>query len=138
MANCALTLSDEREPPRWRDAVEPILDLEIIGRLERLGEAVGGNLVSDLSALFLTDAAKLVAELSEALVRHDHATLCRAAHTLRGSSANFGATGLGRVCERLEAVGVNDDPANVVALVGEVGSELDLVRAALDTWLSTV
>jgi HPt (histidine-containing phosphotransfer) domain-containing protein len=136
MANPAVALSGECEPARPRDFTQPVLDVDVISRLERLGESVGEDLMGNLAALFLADADHQVAKLREALARRDRSAVRQGAHTLRGSSANLGAARLGRVCDRLETAGLNGDLETGAGLLDAVITELGRVRGALGPWLA--
>jgi len=114
----------------------PVLDAEVVRRLERLGESVGEDLVGQLAVLFLADADAHVITLREALAGDDGAAVARSAHTLSGASANIGATGLARLCAALEET-ASDDLAGGWALLQEVEAELGLVRCALGSPMLT-
>ncbi|CAO5244126.1 histidine kinase [Frankia sp. AgKG'84/4] len=97
--------------------------------LVRLRELVGPNTatLSELIADFLTDTPALVDTLRAA--RSDPDSAYRAAHTLRGLGATFGATDLARLCQRIEThAGAPDD---VDPLVREVAAEHHRVALAL-------
>ena len=51
------------------DPGQAALDGKVIGRLERLGEAAGEDLVGQLATLFVADAETRVVDLREALAR---------------------------------------------------------------------
>jgi two-component system, sensor histidine kinase and response regulator len=111
----------------------PVLDVEVIGRLERLGKASGEDLMGQLTELFLTDADARMKTLHLALARDDAAEVGRSAHTLSGASANLGATGLAQLCATLATDGAAGDLAGGGALLGAVEIELERVRIALTT-----
>ena len=49
------------------------------------------GLMKELASVFLEDTPRLVKELTEAVEKRDHPKIERAAHTLKGAVANFGA-----------------------------------------------
>lgn len=110
----------------------PVLDAQVVGRLERLGKAAGEDLMGQLATMFLADADAWVVALREALAGDDAAAVLRSAHTLSGASANLGATDLARLCATLATDGAAGDLAGGEALLGEVEAELSRVRSALD------
>ena len=63
-------------------------------------EAIGG-----LLAMFADDLPKMIIEVEEAVASGDGEAVSRAAHTLKGSSSNFGATQLAAPCAQLEKLG---------------------------------
>jgi len=112
------------------DPTRPVLDAEVVARLEHLGEAAGEDLLGQLATLFLADADTRVAALRQALVRDDVAAVVRAAHTLSGASANVGATALARLCATLAAEGVAGDLMGGDTLLDAIEEELGRVRTA--------
>jgi len=108
-----------------------VLDAEVIGRLERLGEAAGEDLVGQLAIVFVADADTRVFEIREALAREDAAAVVRSAHTLSGAGANLGATVLARLCANLATDSAAGDLAGGGALLELVEAELVQVRSAL-------
>jgi HPt (histidine-containing phosphotransfer) domain-containing protein len=113
------------------DPDRPVLDAEVIERLERLGEAAGEDLLGQLAVLFLEDADSRVVALHEAIDRDDAAAVVRSAHTLSGASANMGATVLARLCATLAADSAVGDLARGETLLVALEDELGRVRSAL-------
>jgi two-component system sensor histidine kinase/response regulator len=113
------------------EPVGPVLDTAIINRLARVGRAAGEDLVGQLTVLFLDDASVQVAAVRAALAAGDAATVARYAHTLRGASANLGATRLARLCATLVTNGTAGDLAGGATLLDAVETELGRVRGAL-------
>jgi two-component system, sensor histidine kinase and response regulator len=114
-------------------APPPVLDVQVVGRLERLGEAAGEDLVEQLATVFLTDADARVAALRHALAADDAAAVARSAHTLSGASANLGATDLARLCATLATGSAAGDLVRGGAQLEAVEAELGRVRSALGT-----
>jgi two-component system, sensor histidine kinase and response regulator len=113
------------------DPVRPVLDARVVGRLERLGQAAGEDLMGQLAVLFLADADARVAALRQALAGDDAGAVVRSAHTLSGASANLGAIDLARLCATLATDSAAGDLAGGGALLEAVETELGRVRAAL-------
>ena len=129
--------ADDSTAPSGDAAGRSVLDVEVVARLERLGEAAGQDLFGQLTVLFLADAGTLLVALRDALDRHDPAAVVEAAHTLGGAGANLGATQLARVCAQLSATGADDEMLGVGVVLDEVEAELTRVCAALDTSVLT-
>ena len=110
----------------------PVLDAQVLGRLERLGASTGQDLVGQLAILFLSDTDARMAELRQALADNDAEAVARGAHTLTGSSANLGATGLSRMCAMLATGRVAADGVARATAFAEIEAELVRVRAALE------
>lgn len=109
----------------------PVLDAEVVARLEFLGKAAGVDLIGQLAVLFLADAEVRVASLRVALTARDAVAVVQAAHTLSGASANLGATELSRMCATLAVPGAVGDLVARMAMVDSVEAELERVRCAL-------
>ncbi len=108
-----------------------VLDASIIRRLERLGEATGQDLMSQLATLFIADADDRINELRAALACRDTDAVVRSAHTLSGSAANLGATDLSRLCATLSMPSAAADPTYSKTLFDRIEAELGRVRSAL-------
>lgn len=63
------------------------------------------DFLQELAGLFLEDCPRLLAEIRTAVTGGDARTLEYAAHTLKGSVANFGAEAAREAAFRLEALG---------------------------------
>jgi two-component system, sensor histidine kinase and response regulator len=111
--------------------VTHVLDATVVDRLTRLGEEVGEDLMGQLGTLFMVKAGPRVVELRAALSAGDAAAVVRSAHTLRGSSANLGATDLACLCGTLETDAAADDLGGGGALLEAIEEELGRVRSAL-------
>ena len=115
--------TDRTSASRADDAA-PVLDPQVVERLDRLGLVAGEDLLGKLSALFQTEAESRVIALREAFRSHDAEALFRSAHTLSGSSATLGATDLAQLCSTLAT-----DGQTGVLIRGE--SQLEAVEAEL-------
>jgi hypothetical protein len=109
----------------------PVLDAQVIGRLERLGKAAGEELLGQLAILFLADADARLVSLRRELAADDAAAVARSAHTLGGASANLGANRLADLCASLATNSATGDVAGGAPLLDAVEVELRRVRSAL-------
>jgi CheY-like chemotaxis protein len=119
------------------DPVDAVLDVRIVGRLERLGAAAGEDLVGQLAAMFISEATPRINGLRQAIDDDDSAAITNCAHTLSGSSANLGATELARLCATLATERVAADRTRRAALFDEIETELEQVRSALGLLVAT-
>jgi two-component system sensor histidine kinase/response regulator len=113
------------------ESARPVLNTDIIDRLQQLGSAVGEDLLGDLAALFLADADVQITDLRCAIANHDPAGVVWSAHAMRGAGANLGATALADLCASLEIVGTTGNVAPARPLFDALQTELDHVRVAL-------
>jgi HPt (histidine-containing phosphotransfer) domain-containing protein len=80
----------------------PVLDAAIVGELQALARAGNPQLLFKLQASFARDTPERLRALRAAIVSGDPEAVAFSLHTLRGSAANLGATGIVDVCRRLE------------------------------------
>jgi HPt (histidine-containing phosphotransfer) domain-containing protein len=83
-------------------------------------ERVDGDetLLRELAALFLEDMPTLIREMENAIASGDSGALARAAHTLKGSVANFGAEPVYDAALAIEQAAKSqtlDDPMRMVS-----------------------
>ncbi len=76
----------------------------------------------ELIDVFLEDVPKRIAELEKSLATSDAALLIRAAHTIKGSCSNFGATALAQIAHEMEKQGK-------AALLADAAATLPALRA---------
>jgi HPt (histidine-containing phosphotransfer) domain-containing protein len=114
----ATDVSERTQAPIDDDLIAPLRDL-------------GPDDFHDLIRLFLDEAASRVARLRALRDQSDTAALRGVAHTLRGTSAAFGAARLGALCALIEEAGAEEDSSRASKLVDDVTREFDGVRARL-------
>jgi len=102
--------------------------------LENLREMVGGDVefIAELANTFLVEAPRMLSNMRQALESKDATLLHRAAHSLKSSSAEFGAMALSGSCRELEKMSRNGVFSGVDELLGRAESEYDQVKVALE------
>lgn len=60
------------------------------------------DLIVELIDLYLNDFAQQLSVMKDGVLNADENSLKRAAHTLKGSSANLGVNGVAALCEKIE------------------------------------
>jgi HPt (histidine-containing phosphotransfer) domain-containing protein len=113
-----------------------ILDQEAIDNLRMLDPDGGNTFLREIVGLFLEDTPQRIAEIDRFLAVGDTATLVRAAHTIKGASANVGAAALRAAAERLEHRAKNDGLADVATLIVELKTEFANASTALNGLLT--
>ncbi|GAB5562873.1 MAG: hypothetical protein SynsKO_45200 [Synoicihabitans sp.] len=111
-----------------------ILDSEAIENLRALGDEMDDDsFLKEVIDIYLTDTPQRIAEIHECLASGDQTTLNRAAHSIKGSSANLGAKVVIEVAKRIEEKSKNslDD------LSGDI-SELESAFAEAKTALENI
>ena len=117
--------------PVVQAAAPPVLNASV---LDDLREVLGSE-VDKIITLYLEDAPRLIAQLERAVVGNDPIALRVAAHTLKSSSANVGATTLSEAARDLEHGARDGTLAKPEALVARIVGEFAQVRAALQASL---
>jgi len=82
------------------------------------------------------DAPDLAAILRRAVGAQDCEALCKAAHSLKSSSANVGALGFSELCRELEAAGCSESLNGAGKLLAEFDRSFEGVTEALRTLLA--
>ncbi|MCC7122091.1 MAG: Hpt domain-containing protein [Gammaproteobacteria bacterium] len=107
------------------------LDPAAIAALRALQVPGRPSLVVRVCDLFETSTAALVGELAQGLSSNDLALVTRAAHTLKSSSANVGATDLANHAKAIEHCGRGGDLAGCHAAAAGLQALLEATLAAI-------
>jgi HPt (histidine-containing phosphotransfer) domain-containing protein len=115
---------------------EPIvLDPQAIENLRALNPGDNDEFLREIAGIFLEDTPQRIVELDQSAVAGDTARFTRAAHSIKGSSANLGASSLRAVAEKLEHQARNQGLADVAGLVEQVKAEFARTQVALQSLL---
>ncbi len=110
---------------------EPILNPASIQALRDLSPDGDGEFLKELVGIYLADTPKQFAQLEDALARGDASVATRAAHTMKGSSGNFGAEALMELARAAEAAAKAGDLAAVAKLLPDLKQQFERVKTAL-------
>lgn len=108
-----------------------IIDLQTIESLRSLNPGDNDEFLREIAAIFCEDTPLRIAELDQSLAGGDLPRFTRAAHSIKGSSANLGALALRSVAEKLEHLARTCGMADAAALVAEIKVEFGRAQAAL-------
>jgi hypothetical protein len=108
----------------------PPLDRAALDALRAL-PGKSGNLLGRVIGVYLDSSPELTERIDRALRSDDTESLHAAAHALRSSSANVGATELARLCQRIEALARTADLRAAADAVGALQKEYGRVTEAL-------
>ena len=94
----------------------------------------GGNtaMLSELAEVFFEQSADLLAAIDEAIGRRDASAICRSAHLLAGSAANFHSPGVVACARRLEQSANHADWPGARLAFSSLKAGLDRLKPALD------
>ena len=109
-----------------------LLDRTVLARLHELQEEGEPDLLAELAEMFFENASVRLADLCEALERADAGSIERTAHALKGNSANLGATGMAKICAKLQEAGASGNLVRAQELLGQLEKEVGRVRPALE------
>ena len=109
---------------------KPALDPAAIATLRELSPG-DPEFLRELITIYLEDTPKRLAEVESALAKSDVQLLVRAAHTIKGSSGNFGATPLAKLAQEIEAHGKSGNFAAATSALPAFKAEYARVNAAL-------
>ncbi len=112
-------------------ASEAVLETEPIARLREMGRALGRDVPRRILELYLGDSPTRLATLRRGIAAGDAQAIERAAHALKGSSANLGASGLAEHCHQLEKLSADAVPADAEARLAALEAEYGRVELAM-------
>jgi HPt (histidine-containing phosphotransfer) domain-containing protein len=101
----------------------PVIDLQAVENLRALNPGDNDEFLRELVGIYLEDTPQRIAELESGLATGDAAKFVRAAHSIKGSSANLGAAALRSVAERLEQHARKEGLGNVHGWIAQVKEE---------------
>lgn len=112
----------------------PVINSATISNLRALGGKDPGFL-REIVTIFLSDMPARIAELEAGLAAGETEKFVRAAHSIKGSAANLGATRLQGAAERLENRTIQFGSALTGTLLAEIISEFARARRELESLL---
>ena len=107
------------------------IDMQAINGLRELSPDAPDEFLRELIEIYLQDTPLRMAELDEALLKNDLPALTRAAHTIKGSSSNFGATLFTQLAHEIEMQGKGGNVSETPASCIKLKTEYALVAATL-------
>ena len=108
-----------------------VIDPQAVENLRALNPGDNDEFLREIAAIFLEDTPLRIAELEQSLIAGDVSKFTRAAHSIKGSSANLGASTLRAVAEKLEHQSRTEGLAAVAPLVGNVKVEFARAQTEL-------
>ncbi|RMH69562.1 MAG: PAS domain S-box protein [Gemmatimonadetes bacterium] len=123
--------SEETPPMAVEDNSVPPLDPDAFESIRQLGGADDPEFLNDVIQIFLEDAPVLLDRIETALNQNNTDEVRRAAHGLKGSSANLGALHLAELCTHLEIQAKANHLDRAREHLYLIQNELNRVKAAL-------
>lgn len=114
-----------------------ILNPDAIRALRDLSPAGDSEFLRELISIYLEDIPKQVIKLEKAIANQDAGQVVHAAHTIKGSSGNFGATAFAQLAQEMEAHGKAKNLVAAAAALPELKHGFAQVAAALQQLASS-
>jgi len=115
---------------------EATIDWSSLEMLRSLRKPDGSDPGTKLINLFISTSPALLDAMQSALQAASPESLAKAAHSLKSSSLNMGAVGLGELCARLEKIGDGGASDGAADLLAQIQSEYVAVVTAFKKKLS--
>jgi HPt (histidine-containing phosphotransfer) domain-containing protein len=109
----------------------PVIDPQAIENLRALNPDDNDEFLREIAGIFLEDTPLRIAELDQSFLAGDVAKFTRAAHSIKGSSANLGAMALRAVAEKLEHHVRTEGMTNVTSAVDGIKAEFSRAQTEL-------
>ena len=102
--------------------------------IDKLLDLVGGdqNSLAELIDSFIHDTSSLLADVRKSINTDDAELLCRAGHTLKSSSRDFGALTLSDLGKQLEDLGKEKRTSDASGLLAQAEVQFEPVRTTLE------
>ena len=113
------------------DMPPPVIDT---ATLEELVATTDAAFVAELLSAFFDDAPQLIALLKQAAADHNAEAFRRAAHSIKSTSANFGATDLSALAKELELMGKAGRLEGTDTKIERLAAEYRRAEHALREW----
>jgi PAS domain S-box-containing protein len=118
----APALSALIEDSSVQSVYEPVKQAVILDQasLDALTSLLGQEAFNDLLQTYQTELTTRCDAIKQAIIQQDLIIISREAHTIKSSSANFGATALTAIAKDLEACGYNNDLPQALILAEQL------------------
>ena len=107
------------------------IDQAAIASIRALNPDDGDEFLREILGIFFEDTPLRIAELDASLAADDGPKFARAAHSIKGSSGNVGASALREVAGQLETRAQQRGLADVAGLLASLKAEYDRAHAEL-------
>src|SRR4051812_6167796 len=108
------------------------LDHSAIEAVRQLDPDGQDRLLSRLIALYRDDSAQLIADIDNGLKAGDSEAIARAAHTLKSSSANLGATSVAAIARQIEHAARGGDLEDMASSVTSLRAQRTVALSELE------
>ncbi|MFZ5759004.1 MAG: response regulator [Thermodesulfobacteriota bacterium] len=120
------------ERPSGDAADHFLLDRERLDMIKSMNSPGTPSVLDRIIHLYMENSPEILRAVRQAVERGNGVDLCEAAHSLKTSSANLGATDLAGLCRKLEEFGRENRAAEAVAYLDHLDALYRNVVAALE------
>ncbi|MEG4503764.1 PAS domain S-box protein [Microcoleus sp. F8_C2] len=136
LSQCPPSQEPQQAQKEESDSKKPEIDVPAVNLAELQAfcssiDEDSTQIMSLLANCYLEEAVKLLQTMKLAIAQADTQALNRAAHTLKGSSANLSATPLAQLCSRLEVISTSGELDRASTLLAQIEGEYDRVKNTL-------
>ena len=110
------------------------IDPEAIENLRALNPDDDDAFLKDIIGIFLEDTPARISELKQCLTAYDQPKFTRAAHSIKGSASNLGASRVRAVAEKLEHQSRNSGLDGLESLLTSLDGEFATAKAELEKY----
>jgi len=100
-----------------------VIDPQALSNLRALNEGDNDEFLREITVIYLEDTPLRIKELDESMAAGDASKFSRAAHSIKGSSANLGAILVRGAAEKLETQSRQSGVGGLVPLVESLKAE---------------
>jgi signal transduction histidine kinase/DNA-binding response OmpR family regulator len=125
----AIDAQDNSTENAQLDGIGSGIDYEALSQLKNICEDV--SLYEQIISIFLVESKNLMADLDRACQSNDCPMVAKVAHSLKSSSRNVGAKGLGQLLENLELRAKKNTLENMGAVFSAIETEYQIVASKL-------
>lgn len=124
--------------PASTTSPDSLVNLSVFNALSSEATLHGENVLSNLVALFASNAPEALAEMRKARANYDAASLCKVVHHFRAAAHSLGAVSLSSAAAKLEVLTAQDKIKGSGALLAEMERDLPKVLEVLQQQLLPV
>jgi len=143
LSQCPPNQEQQQAQKEESDSNKPEIDVPAVNltELQAFCSSIDEDSTQILSLLancYLEEALKLLQAMKFAIAQADTQALNRAAHTLKGSSANLSAAPLAQLCATLEVMSTSGELDRASTLLAQIEVEYDRVKNTLQQELQKI
>jgi len=113
-----------------------LLNKDVINGLKELGSTESKSFLEEIVELYLTEAEKLIESISESITNKNFQDLNIISHTLKGASANVGASAVSKLSASIEKKAKTSDEDGLLDMFKELKECFSETKSELNNLIS--